>query len=174
MVRPDKTRRDKPSGREIAQKAKAMRLDRKRSVRGQKNGKAATFTGADLSDLVAKDKDPSAAVIAFVDSLADGQALGLLETELEGEESNLPAGKFNLLIANVNDEWKGYAEAEGEIVAEAFRVSVEQRAGVEGEDLNRLPEFTPEGCWCFTYGWWVCTGDISDFSCKWVWTEVCF
>lgn len=155
MVRPEKTRRDKPSGREIAQKAKAMRLDRKKSVSGKKNGKVVAFTGADLSKLVPKGKHDEATDIAALNSMAEGQVIGLLENELEGDETNLPAGTFDLLIANVNDEWKCYAERDGEIVAEAVKASVERQEPVKGADPDPLPEFSPEG-WCIRYPFWTC------------------
>lgn len=173
MARPSRIRRDRPSGIEIAQKAKAIQLDRKRSVSEKKDGKVVTFTGADLLSIVPKDMSTGVSAITFLDSLALGQVIGLLENELEGDETNLPAGTSNLLIANVNYEWKCYAERDGEVVAEAVNVSVEQSPGVKGEDLHPPPRFDPQG-WCIYYEFWYCPGTMWDFSCKWSKLRICW
>lgn len=126
-------RKDKPSGSEIAQKAKTIKFDSRKDIRGEHNGKKVHFRGADLS---------------HVKSLADleaGQVIGVLETELAGDETTLPPGTHNMFLSNVDGKWSVHAESGGQIVAEAARVSVTENTVSGRKELR--PRFSPEG-WC--------------------------
>ncbi|MCK4239580.1 MAG: hypothetical protein KAX33_10685, partial [Candidatus Lokiarchaeota archaeon] len=104
-------RKEKPTGREIAERSKAIKLDKDRFVDAEKKGKKIKFTPTKLPPLKS------------LDELEEGQVIGVLENELEGDETDLTAGKHNIFIANVNGEWHGFAETGGKITAEAARVS---------------------------------------------------
>lgn len=138
-------RKEKPSGKEIAEKAKRVRLERYNSTQAEKNGKKVKFTAANLTHLES------------VAELEEGQFAGELETELEGDETGLPAGKYNIFIAKVNGTWHAYAESGGTIAAEAVRVTVEPHK--EGKFKLQEPSFDPDGwcfCWCILHVWWWC------------------
>lgn len=122
-----------PAGKEIAEKAKAATLDKSKVGTGSKGGKKAKFTPAHLPN------------VKRIEDLEEGQAIGLLETEIEGDRAGLPAGTYNVFIAKVGDDWKVYAEANGQVVAEA--ASVTQRNDRPADDR---PQFS-EGSFC----WWV-------------------
>lgn len=104
-------RKEKPNGKEIAEKSKQIKLIKDKSMEAEKNGKKVKFTPAEIPSLKS------------FEELEDGQVIGVLENDLEGDETKLPKGKHNIFLANVNKEWKVYAEADGEIKAEAIRVS---------------------------------------------------
>jgi len=127
-------RKEKPSGREIADMAKKTRT-RTDVVLGKKDGKNVKFTPAELEHL----KD--------LDEFEDGQVIGILENELEGDETNLPQGKHNVFLSKVDGNWKAYAEAGGEISTEAARVEVSYHR--LDERRSSQGKFHPEG-WCFT------------------------
>jgi uncharacterized protein YjdB len=116
-------RADKPSGAEIAMKARAARLDRANAGTGQFQGKRIAFTPALL--------DPRA-------DLSAGQIIGTLENDVEGDETGLPAGRYNVFAAQLADGWHVYAESGGEIVREALRVTVTQRPGAPTEKKPRI------------------------------------
>ena len=126
-------RKEKPTGKEIAEKAKKIKLDKEKFVHGKKNGKSVKFTGAELPTLNSEEE------------LEEGQVIGVLENELEGDETGLPPGKYNLFLANVEGNWKVYAESGGEIKKEAARVKVEYHQW--GKQKKEMPRFEPEG-WC--------------------------
>lgn len=130
-------------GKEIREKAKKMKLDKINTGHGMKNGKSVKFTPAKLNHGMS------------VTDLEQGQVVGYLENELEGDETNLPPGKYHVYLKKVNGEWKGYAESSGKIAAEALRVTVEKRSGKQ----SGKPRFEPDGwCWCWLIGgsWWLC------------------
>jgi hypothetical protein len=116
-------RAEKPTGAEIALKARAMRLDRANAGLGQFQGKRILFTPAVL--------DPRA-------DLAAGQAIGLLENDVEGDETGLPPGRYNVFAVQLPDGWHVYAESGGQIVREALRVTVTARKGVVAEKKPRI------------------------------------
>jgi uncharacterized protein YjdB len=116
-------RADKPSGAEIAMKARAARLDRANAGTGQFQGKRIAFTPAQL--------DPRA-------DLSSGQVIGLLENDVEGDETGLPVGRYNVFAAQLADGWHVYAESGGQIVREALRVTVTQRPGAPTEKKPRI------------------------------------
>lgn len=126
-------RKEKPTGRDIAEKAKKTKLIKDKFIEAEKKGKKVKFTPAEIPPLQS------------FEELEDGQVIGLLENDLEGDETKLPKGKHNLFLSKVNDEWGIYAEEDGEIKAEAIRVSLNHHK--LGEHESGRPEFHPEG-WC--------------------------
>ena len=122
-----------PTGTEVQDKAKAAKLDHGQAAEGSKGGKKSKFIPARLDHLKKKS------------DLEDGQVVGRVETEIEGDRSGLPPGTYNIFLANVEGSWKVYAEAGGEIVAEA--ASVQER---EDTPENMPPKFR-SGSFC----WWV-------------------
>jgi hypothetical protein len=135
-----------PSGREIAEKAKSVTLHREPVIHGKKDGKNVKFTKADLGHL----KSPQ--------EVESGQVIGVLETEIEGDESGLPPGKYNLYLKKVGGEWKVYAESGGKVVGQAARVEVKTHGKPSGEVI---PRFEPEG-WCLFN---ICIVDCWIFCC---------
>src|SRR5688572_13416353 len=115
---------DKPTGAEIAMKARAARLDRANAGTGQFQGKRIAFTPAVLP--------PGA-------DLAAGQMIGVLENDVEGDETGLPAGRYNVFAAQLADGWHVYAESGGQIVREALRVTVTRRPGATTEKPRIRP-----------------------------------
>jgi hypothetical protein len=126
-------REHRPTGNEIREKAKAAKLDHSRTGTGEKGGKKAKLTPARLDHVHTRE------------DLEDGEVVGLLETEIPGDRAGLPPGTYNVFIANVGGDWHVYAEANGEIAAEA--VSVTERKDTP-KDMK--PKFS-EGSFC----WWV-------------------
>jgi hypothetical protein len=126
-------RKERPSGSEIAEKAAKMKLDKNRSVQAQRGGKAIKFTTADVSHLSSEA------------DLEQGQAVGQLVSEFDGDETGLKAGTYNLFVAKVGDTWEMYAESGGQIKATAKRVKVEKVKPGEHSDMK--PEFHNKG-WC--------------------------
>ena len=128
-------RKVKPNGREIADMAKKTR-SRTDVVLGKKDGKNVKFTPAEMKHI----KD--------LDEFEDGQVIGILENELEGDETNLPQGKHNVFLGKVDGNWKAYAEAGGEISTEAARVEVSYHR--PDEQKPSQGEFHSSG-WCFSF-----------------------
>ena len=116
-------RADKPTGAEIAMKARTARLDRANAGSGAFQGKRIAFTPAVL---------PAGA------DLAAGQMIGLLENDVDGDETGLPAGRYNVFAAQLADGWHVYAESGGQIVREALRVTVTRRPGAPPEKKPRI------------------------------------
>lgn len=132
-------RKEKPTGKEIAEKSKKVKLSKPNSFMGQIKGKRIWFTPS---------KMPS---FDSLDELEEGQIIGVLETELESDK--LPAGKYNIFIDKEKGEWHGYLEAEGNIIAEADEVSVERH--YLGDHKVEKPKFEfTEGS--FTFCFWIC------------------
>jgi hypothetical protein len=132
-------RKEKPSGQEIAQKAKSAKLVQEKAVTGQKKGKKIKITPADQSNLKEEDVE-------------NGVVVAQMEGDLAGDETNLPAGKHNVFLCKVNGEWKAYAESGGQIVAEAKSVKMQK---VERRNANpQAPsvEFKEEG-WFWVLEW---------------------
>lgn len=122
-----------PSGRDIAEKAARIKFDARKDIHGEKNGKKVHLRGVDLSH------------VKSLDELEAGQIIGVLETELGGDETTLPPGKHNLFISKVEGAWRVHAESGGQIVSEAARVSVVEHTPSTREVLR--PKFSQEG-WC--------------------------
>jgi hypothetical protein len=126
--------RDKaPTGKEVRDKANAAKLDSGKAASGRKDGKTSKLTPARLDH------------VKRIEDLEDGQFIGVVDTEIEGDKSGLPPGKYNMFIAKVGGDWQVYAEADGDIVAQAARV-VER----PDTDPDMKPEFR-EGSFC----WWM-------------------
>jgi len=130
-------RKDKPSGPEIALKARTAVLDSENSTTGEKNGKKIKLIPANLPQGKSEAE------------LEDGQVIGVLETEAQGDETSLPPGKYNLFLAKEGNDWHTYAESGGRIVAEAARVKVEKQP----QGTRRRPEIRAQG-WCSTQWFW--------------------
>ena len=116
-------RAEKPTGAEIAMQARRARLDRANAGLGEFQGKRICFTPAQL--------DPRA-------DLSEGQIIGLLENDVEGDETGLPAGRYNVFAVQLADGWHVYAESGGQIVREALRVTVTSRPGAPTEKKPRI------------------------------------
>lgn len=130
-------RKEKPTGKEIAEKSKKIKLDPENSFETEKKGKKVKFTGVKIPPLNS------------LEELEEGQVIGVLESELESDK--IPAGKHNVFIAKVKEEWHGYIETEGKIIAEADEVSVDRH--YIGDHKKEKPKFKfIEGSirFCFT------------------------
>jgi len=123
-----KSRTTTPNGSEIAAAARAARLDAGNVATATMFGKPFKFTP---SQAPAKTDKP--------DDGNDG-FLGVLENGAVGDETGLPPGKYNLYFANVNGQLKGYAEANGQIVKEAIRVTA-----TPAPDGKGRPQFIEKG-----------------------------
>ncbi len=142
-------RKEKPTGKEIAEKSKKIKLKKEEAIEFEKKGKKIKFTPAEIPPLNS------------IEELEDGLIIGALENELEGDETKLPPGKHNIFVAKINGEWQGYAESDGEIKAEAVRVSFKRH--YFGDQKAEKPKFHPEG-WCVTICilriWIFCVGEF--------------
>jgi len=124
-----------PAGAYIADRFKDARLDEKRAVTQEHQGKKITFTPARVTE--------------DLDEAAQGHILGVLETEIEGGETGLPAGRYTIFAKSVGGEWEAFAEADGFVVKQALQVTA-----VEAQDDKAgKPRFeASEGGWCWTTG----------------------
>lgn len=147
-----------PSGAEIAAAARAGRLD---------PGNAATAT---LFGKVFKFTPVQTAVDKSATDDGKGQFLGVLENGAAGDETGLPAGKYNLFCANVASQQKCYAEANGQIAREGLRTTATSAAA----GSKARPRFEEKG-WCVAvYG---CGGHINSdgsFGVYCYWKKTCF
>jgi hypothetical protein len=138
----DKGDKGKGRGKEIADKAKGAKLDKGREASAKKDGKRVTFTPAELGKLKSE-KD-----------LEGGQVVGHLDTELPGDESGLPPGKYNLLLAKEGGKWVVHAESGGQVVGTAKDVKVDKKGVGKGQKGKRpdKPKFGEKGWyWEETY-----------------------
>jgi hypothetical protein len=126
-------RKEKPTGAEIAEKAKGMKLDKDKSCQAQRRGKDLRFTMADLSQVTSEA------------DLERGVVVGQLVSEFDGDETDLKAGTYSLFVAKVGDKWEMYAESGGQVKAAAKRVRFDKIKPGEHPDMK--PEFHNEG-WC--------------------------
>jgi len=92
----------------------------------------------------------------------NGFAVGLLETEIEGDETKLPPGKYHLWAERDPEEgWNVHAvDEEGNVKGKAIRVEVteykgEPRKGKISEEgwCIRWCWRWWWGCWCFWFCW---------------------
>jgi hypothetical protein len=144
-------RKDKPSGAEIAQKAKKVKLNAKKTVKAEKNGKTIAFTpvdtaadaGSAMNDAVGYNLTTASftnsPASTQTDSLASGQVIGQLDTTQAGDETPLDPGVYNIMVAQVNGVWSSYVESNGEIIGEYTDVDV-QAAAAAAQD----PVITPD------------------------------
>lgn len=146
-------RADAPTGSEIARMAKDIRFDSRKDIRTEQNGKKIHFRGADLSH------------VKSLAELESGQVVGMLETELAGDETTLPPGTHNMFISKVDGTWRVHAESGGRIVAEAAHVSVTEQTISSRKELR--PGFSPKGwClidFCLIELWGVCLFQLQAF-----------
>jgi len=147
------TKKPKIEGPEVAAQAKQARLDQERKASAEMAGKASRFTPNHLDHL------------QKLEDLEKGQVIGVLDTELAGDETDLPPGKYNVFVRKGDaGEWEAVAETGGRIVSKAARVKVvthkERPKGGKHPGDVLLPEFREHGwCWwvCFPlWGFWVC------------------
>jgi hypothetical protein len=130
-----KSRPTAPNGSEIAAAARTARLDTGNAASATMFGKPFKFTPAQV-----KTKADTA-------DEGKGAFLGVLENGAVGDETGLPPGKYNLFVANVTGQLKGYAEANGQIVKEAIRAtSTPAQEGAKGR-----PQFNEKGWWVSVY-----------------------
>ena len=148
-----------PSGAEIAAAARAARLDPGNAASATLFGKAFKFTPVQVTEDKSSTDD------------GKGQFLGVLENGAPGDETGLPAGKYNLFFANVAGQQKCYAEANGQIVREGLRSTSTSAA----PGSKARPRFEEKG-WCVAvYG---CGGRFDAYTQSWgfacYWKKTCF
>jgi hypothetical protein len=119
-------RKEKPTGKEIKEKSKKSKLDKKDTVEEKKEGKKVKFT-------------PNKLELESMEMLEEGHIVGVLEHEFGEKEGTLPPGKYNIYVAKVNGEWQGFAESDGKIKAEASKVNVKKHH--YGDCKVKKPEF---------------------------------
>jgi hypothetical protein len=124
-----------PAGSYIAERLKGADLDTDRAVTHEHEGKKITFTPARATD--------------DLDDAAQGQVLGVLETDVDGGETGLPAGRYTIFAKNVGGEWEAFAEVDGTVVKQALSVSP---ADADGSKAVKPKFEVSEGGWCWTTG----------------------
>jgi hypothetical protein len=125
-----------PPASYVAARLLAAEIDEGRAVTHEQDEKKITFTPARPTD----DQDEA----------AQGYILGILETDLDGGETGLPAGRYTIFAKNVGGEWEAFAEADRAIAKQALRVTADDAES----EKDRKPRFsvTEEGGWCWTTG----------------------
>ena len=135
-----KSRATAPNGAEIAAAARAARLDTGNVATATMFGKPFKFTPAQVPSKADKADE------------GKGGFLGVLENGAVGDETGLPPGKYNLYVANVNGQLKGYAEANGQIVKEAIRdTSTPAPEGAKGRPQFNQKGWTIRVYYCSSY-----------------------
>jgi hypothetical protein len=124
-----------PAGTYIAARLKDAHLDDGRGVTAEHEGKKIAFTPARATE--------------DLDDAAQGHVLGVLETEVEGGETGLPAGRYTIFAKNVGGEWEAFAEVDGSVAKQALSVSA---ADADGSKAVKPKFETSEGGWCWTTG----------------------
>ena len=95
-----------PSGAEIAAAARAAALDVANAASATLSGKSFRFTPA---------RGNASGSEAYA---------GVLESGAPGSYTGLPAGRYNIYVAQINGQWKAFAESAGQIVRETSLVTV--------------------------------------------------
>ncbi|HZS41972.1 MAG TPA: hypothetical protein VFF06_34315 [Polyangia bacterium] len=127
-----------PKGEAVASAAKATKFLRAARVIAKLDGKSCSFT-------------PATIAVHTPAALGAGVIIGRIETKIPGDETNLPAGSFDVFLANVDGEWHAYAESKAKIVAEAKHVEVAIDEH-KGRPASVKPLFHPHGwCWSHTF-----------------------
>ena len=126
-----------PTGTYISERLKGAEIDEDRGATTEHEGKKIRMTPARATD------DP--------DEAAQGHVIGVLETEIDGGETGLPAGRYTIFAHNVGGEWEAFAEVDGIVAKQALRVSA---TDVDADISKTLkPKFeASEGGWCWTTG----------------------
>ena len=143
-----KGRTTPPTGSEIAAASKAAQLDVGNVGTATIAGKAFKMTPVTKASQPANEDD------------GRGRFAGVLENGAPGDETGLPAGKYNLFVANVSGQWRVFAEANGQIVREGRRTT---RTTSNGP--SEKPQFREKG-WCVS---WV-VFDVLTFQRYVYWT----
>lgn len=131
-----------PTGAEIAAAAKAAKLDAANAGAASFHGKSMRFTP------VERRRD------ARIEDLEAGAFVGVLENGAAGDETGLPAGKYDIMVAKVGDMWRAYAETGGKIIAEAARCDAKREEGAAAAGSGK-PVFLEKGwCWTFCVNLW--------------------
>lgn len=125
-----------PAGAYIADRLKDARLDDRRAETAEHEGKKITFTPARITE--------------SLDEAAQGHVLGVLESEIDGGETGLPAGRYTIFAKSVGGEWEAFAEVDGSVAKQALRVTTTEAK--EGEKAGRPKFEASEGGWCWTTG----------------------
>jgi hypothetical protein len=132
-----------PSGHQIAEKAKATKFDRARATTAKVQGKNVTVIPADADQLTSESEAKA------------GQVIGQLDTEVTGDETGLPPGKYNLYAEEREDGWHVYAESGGQVVKEGLRARADKTK--DPASRNGKPEITEPGwcisIWIFSFCW---------------------
>ena len=127
-----------PAGAYIAERTKDAKLDAERAVSHEHEGKKITFTPARPTE--------------SLDDAAQGQVLGVLETEVAGGETGLPAGRYTIFAKNVGGEWEAFAELDGTVVKQALQVTAEDAEAPKKGDGAEPAFSASETGWCWTTG----------------------
>ncbi len=138
-------RKDKPNGTEIAEKAKGIRLQEDRALQAKKDGKNIKFVPSDLGR------------VKSLDEFENGQVMGVLDTEAEGDETGLPPGKYNIFLSNIDGKWQAFAESGGKIAAASARVDINHHKMEERKTTKTT--FNQTGwcfCVCIVSFWFIC------------------
>lgn len=129
-----------PTGKEIAVRAKKVKLQRQGAAAGDIGKKTIAFTPSDLRH-VKSDRE-----------VEDGLVIGRLDTKVtDRSEVNLAPGNYNVFLAKVRGEWHVYAEANGKVAHEFTGVTVEK--GKEPGPTKAV--FHHEGKWWVKICVWV-------------------
>jgi hypothetical protein len=124
-----------PAGTYIAARLKDADLDEGRAVTAEHEGKKITFTPARVTE--------------SLDDAAQGHVLGILETDIEGGETGLPAGRYTIFAKSVGGEWEAFAELDGSVAKQALQVTA---ADAQGGKPGKPKFEASEGGWCWTTG----------------------
>lgn len=127
-----------PTGKDILAAAKAAKYVKARRATAKNAGKSCSFTPAEI-------------VVHAPQAVGAGVILGRIDTKLPGDETDLPAGEFDIYLANINGTWRAYAETRGKTVTEAKHVTV-QTVQRRATRATPKPLFHPHGwCWSHTF-----------------------
>jgi hypothetical protein len=127
-----------PPGSYVAERLKDARIDDDRAVTEERDGKKITFTPARPTD--------------NRDDAAQGYVLGILDTQVEGDETRLPPGRYTIFAHNVGGEWEAFAERDGAVVQQALTVTAHDVEG-SGGDKGMKPKFDgTDGAVCWVTG----------------------
>jgi hypothetical protein len=126
-----------PAGTYISARLNDAELDEDRAASAEHEGKKIRLTPARATE------DPEEA--------AQGHVIGVLDTEIDGGETGLPAGRYTIFAKNVGGEWEAFAEVDGAVAKQALRVTA---ADVDADISKTMkPKFeASEGGWCWTTG----------------------
>ncbi len=132
---------ERPSSKEISEKARGAELDPANSATAEYNGKRFTFTPA-----------RQAPGLKMAD-IENGVIAGAVDNGFS--DITLPEGRYQVYVAKINNQWRAYAvQPDGTIIAEAKSV-MEDRAQGPGKPKA----WRGSGCfwiWLIVIGFNVC------------------